>query len=120
MRQTICKYPTPSFYQQLTICRDFATVQSYQDIHGHVKQGSAKFLKNDFYNMGDDAGLLGIVSIRDPLHHRDVRRSLSNAFSAKALRLQTDVVLHYVDMFIDQIKRVGDTHDGIDANEVSH
>jgi len=70
--------------------------------------------------MGNDAGSLGIVAIRDPIQHREVRRSLSNAFSAKALRLQTDVVLYYVDMFIDQIKRVDDTHDGIDANEVSH
>jgi hypothetical protein len=62
---------------------------------------------------------MGIVSQRDLLKHREVRRNLSHAFSAKALRTQTDVVLHYVNIWIDQIKKHADTPQGIITNEVT-
>jgi cytochrome P450 len=97
---------------------DFATPQSYQDIYGHAKQGKKTFLKGDSYNLGPEADS-GIVSQRDPAKHRETRKSLSHAFSAKALRLQADVVLHYVNLWIQQIARLGNTDEGINVEEVS-
>lgn len=97
---------------------DFATPQSFQDVHGHVKQGKQTFCKGEFYGSGD-SGSLSIVSARDPEKHREIRKLLSHAFSAKALRLQTDVVIQYVNMFIAQLKRLGNTPEGVIAEEVS-
>lgn len=62
---------------------------------------------------------MGIVAQRDPAKHRETRKSLSHAFSAKALRLQTDVVLQYVGMWIGQVKRLGNTAEGINTEEVN-
>jgi hypothetical protein len=60
------------------------------------------------------------VSERDPLKHREIRKSLSHAFSAKSLRTQTDVVLYYVGMWVEQLKRFGNTEEGVNADEVSY
>jgi cytochrome P450 len=35
-----------------------------------------------------------------------MRRQLAHAFSAKAVKEQTDIVLHYVNMWIQQLARV--------------
>jgi cytochrome P450 len=83
-----------------------------------VKQGKQTFRKGEFYGFGD-SGSLSIVGIRDPEKHREVRKLLSHAFSAKALRLQTDVVIQYVNIFIAQLKRLGNIPEGVVAEEVS-
>jgi cytochrome P450 len=62
---------------------------------------------------------VSIVSERDPIKHREVRKSLSHAFSAKALRLQTELVLKYVDRLVDQITKQGNAEHGINVGEVS-
>ena len=74
-------------------------------------------MKSEAYARGDVADL-SIVTQREPAKHREIRRNLSHAFSAMALRTQTDVVLLYVGMFVDQLKRFGNTEEGIIANEV--
>ena len=47
-----------------------------------------------------------------------MRKTLSNAFSAKSLREQSNIVLKYVDIFVNQIERLGNTQEGIDMTEV--
>jgi len=37
-----------------------------------------------------------------------VRRQLAHAFSAKALKEQTGIFLHYVDMWIQQLAKLGE------------
>ncbi|PSN69578.1 cytochrome P450 [Corynespora cassiicola Philippines] len=83
----------------------FATAESYRDIYGHASKGRRPFLKSDFYSANGRP--ISIVSARDPLEHRTQRQSLSAAFSSKALRDQEEVVHKYVDMFIDQIGKLG-------------
>jgi len=95
---------------------DFATPQSYQDIHGHIKQGKQTFLKSGWYTSGPES-TMGIVAQRDPAKHREVRKNLSHAFSAKALRTQTDVVLKYVGMWINQMKKHADNPQGVNVDE---
>ena len=55
---------------------------------------------------------------RDPAIHREIRKSLSHAFSARALRDQEEVVLKYVNMFITQLRTLGGNPRGINLNEV--
>lgn len=76
-------------------------------------------LKSSFYNTALPSEIDGIVSERNPEKHRATRRLLSHAFSAKALRDQTTVVVKYVDMFVDQIHAKGTLDGGIDMTEAS-
>ncbi|KAF7532639.1 hypothetical protein G7054_g7772 [Neopestalotiopsis clavispora] len=92
----------------------FASPQSYQDIYGHVSKGRGRFLKTEFY----DNGAPRIVSVRDPEVHARQRKALSHAFSAKALRSQETIVHQYVDMFIEQLSKLGNAgQKAIDASE---
>lgn len=74
-------------------------------------------MKGESYTTGPESDF-GIVTIRDPARHRVVRKILSHAFSAKALRIQTDVVLKYVDLWVDQVKKHGHGPEGINVDEV--
>jgi hypothetical protein len=74
-------------------------------------------LKGESYTLGPQS-VYGIATMRDPARHRVLRKDLSHAFSAKALRMQTDVVLKYVDLWVDQVKKHGDRPEGINVDEV--
>ncbi|ETS78591.1 hypothetical protein PFICI_10653 [Pestalotiopsis fici W106-1] len=92
----------------------FASPQSYQDIYGHVSKGRGRFLKTEFYDNGPPR----IVSARDPEVHARQRKALSHAFSAKALRGQETIVHQYVDLFVEQLSRLGNAgKKAIDASE---
>ncbi|RAL68205.1 hypothetical protein DID88_008909 [Monilinia fructigena] len=91
---------------------DFASPQAYQDIYGHAKQGKLPWLKGSSYHTGEETNV-GIVSARDPAIHREIRKSLSHAFSAKALRLQEEVVVQYMDMLVSQIAERKDDEKGL-------
>lgn len=104
----------------LTFPRDFATASSYQDIYGTATKGRRQFLKGDWYDLGSGGTPSVLISNeRDPVKHREARKLLAPAFSSSALRAQTDVVLHYVNMWIEQIKKHGNTAEGINIDEVS-
>lgn len=97
----------------------FATPQSFQDIYGHTNRAHRPFLKtSEFYSLQNTEGARDIVSILDPKQHSATRKTLSYAFSPKALRDQTDVVLKYVNLWIVQLKSLGTGDDGIDIAEV--
>ncbi|KAF5610197.1 isotrichodermin C-15 hydroxylase (cytochrome P-450 monooxygenase CYP65A1) [Fusarium subglutinans] len=83
----------------------FATVQAYQDIYGHATKGKKKFIKSDWYESSGDHP--GIVTVRDPAQHSRQRKYLSHAFSAKSLRGQETLIHSYVDMFIGQLRKLG-------------
>lgn len=94
----------------------FASVQSFYDIYGHAKGSHKPFLKSEFYDRKDSE--VSLVIARDPAQHREIRKKFAHAFSSKALRDQTDVVLHYADLLVQQIGRLGTTGEGIDVTEV--
>ncbi|KUI60270.1 Isotrichodermin C-15 hydroxylase [Cytospora mali] len=81
----------------------FATAEAYRDIYGHVTAGKKKFLKSSMYEREEPR----ITSVRDPVVHAQQRKALSNAFSAKALRDQEDVVHQYVDLMVEQLGKFG-------------
>ncbi|KAF2967357.1 hypothetical protein GQX73_g6227 [Xylaria multiplex] len=84
----------------------FATPEAYQDIHGHVSKGKARFLKTEFYDNDDPTPR--ITGARDPEVHARQRKALSHAFSAKSLRDQEEIVQKYVDGFMQQLTRLGE------------
>jgi cytochrome P450 len=83
----------------------FNTPTSWKDIYGHVG-GRKQFLKSNQYD-DDGTRARSIVSSRDPHEHGAMRKLLSNAFSAKALTEQEDLIHDYVDMLIKQIGEHG-------------
>lgn len=94
----------------------FATVQAYHDIYGHALKGKKKFVKSTWYeSVGDHPG---IVSVRDPKEHSRQRKYLSHAFSAKSLRSQEALIHVYLDLFLDQLRKLGSSEgDGINVEE---
>lgn len=97
----------------------FSTIQAQKDIYGHSIKGKSQLLKSEFY---DQVGRPspGIIAARVPAEHREIRKSLSHAFSAAALRDQSEVALKYVDLFISQMKKFGSAKEGVSINPVSH
>jgi cytochrome P450 len=94
----------------------FATLQSYQDVYGHVMKGRGRFLKSSFY---EDAAPPRVTNVIDPEVHARQRKALSHAFSAKALRDQEVVVQEYVDLFMKQLANLGRAgQKAINASEV--
>ncbi|KAI0965915.1 cytochrome P450 monooxygenase-like protein [Xylaria arbuscula] len=83
----------------------FATLEAFQDIHGHVSKGKGRFLKTEFYDNDDPTPR--VTGARDPEVHARQRKSLSHAFSAKSLRGQEEIVQSYVDGFTRQLARRG-------------
>lgn len=81
----------------------FSTPQSYRDIYGHVTHGKKRFLKAKWYEADEPR----IVRVRDPVVHTEQRRTLSHAFSARALRDQEDVFHKYVDLLLKQLDTLG-------------
>lgn len=85
-----------------------------QTIYGHVKSNQPHFIKSTFYDANRQSS---IVSERSPEKHRVMRRQLSHAFSAAALREQSDIVIRYADAFMEQIRKYGGGEKGIDVAE---
>ncbi|KAI1822823.1 cytochrome P450 monooxygenase-like protein [Xylaria intraflava] len=84
----------------------FVTAEAFQEIHGHVSKGKARFTKTEFYDNDDPTPR--IASARDPEVHARQRKALSHAFSAKSLREQEEIVQKYVNGFMDQLLKIGE------------
>ncbi|KAI8934410.1 hypothetical protein NX059_009145 [Plenodomus lindquistii] len=94
----------------------FATVEAYRDIYGHAVKGKKLFPKSNWYHTAGDHP--GIVSVTEPAQHSRQRKYLAHAFSAQSLRDQESFVHHYVDLFIQQIGRIGSKEtQGINVEE---
>lgn len=91
-------------------------MQAYRDIYGHATRNKKMFIKGTWYEA--DAEFPGIVSVRDPAQHSRQRKYLAHAFSAKALRSQEFIIHQYVDMFLFQLGRIGNSDgSGINLDE---
>lgn len=92
----------------------FASVDSYRDIYGHASKTRRPFEKGPIYER--DVKHKSIVEATDQ-DHRNQRKALSHAFSAKALRDQEDVVQRYVNLFVAQLGTWSSRPDGINIVE---
>ena len=86
----------------------FASVGSWKDIYGHQPGGKPAIVKSEFYEMyGAGFRSLCIGSERNPSKHQQMRRSLSSAFSTKALSEQESIVARNIDGFIMKLGQLG-------------
>lgn len=82
----------------------FATVQSFKDIYGPASKSRKLFLKSDrFY----DIGISNIAFEMDPEEHAKQYKLFAPAFRSSALRSQEHIIHEHVDLFIDQLGRLG-------------
>jgi hypothetical protein len=87
----------------------FASVKAITDIHGFPAPGKAPFVKSEFYAMygsGFDSWCIG--SERNPVRHREMKSSLSAAFSTKALHEQEAIVVNVIDSFVSKLSQVSE------------
>ncbi|KAI1380472.1 cytochrome P450 [Hypoxylon crocopeplum] len=83
----------------------FASIESWKDIYGHATAGRQTCIKSEFYEVfGGGFNSTCIGSERNPTEHGRMRKSLSAAFSTKALLEQEEIVNGNVDAFV---RRVG-------------
>ncbi|KAL8826318.1 MAG: hypothetical protein Q9191_003869 [Dirinaria sp. TL-2023a] len=81
----------------------FASVSSWKAIYGH-QPGGKQPTKSEFYDMyGSGFKSLCIGSERVPQKHRQMKSSLSAAFSTKALLEQETIVANTINAFIDRV-----------------
>lgn len=86
----------------------FASVASWKDIYGHQPAGKPAIVKSEFYEMyGAGFRSLCIGSERNPSKHQHMRKSLSSAFSTKALSEQESIVAKNIDAFIIKLGQLG-------------
>ena len=83
----------------------FASVASWKDIYGHQPANKSTLVKSEFYDMyGSGFDSLCIGSERDPRKHRQMKTSLSAAFSTKVLQEQEHVVAKVIESFIAKVE----------------
>lgn len=83
----------------------FCTIEAHRDIYCHYMAGKNKLLKTQAMDSHDYPR---ITSVKDPVVHAEQRRALSHAFSSKALRFQEGLVHQYVDLWLQQLEKLGE------------
>lgn len=86
----------------------FASVNSWKEIYGFPLPGKPTLIKSKFYEMyGAGFKSLCVGSERDPKTHSRMKKSLSGAFSTKALSEQETIIQHCVDEFVAKVRIEG-------------
>lgn len=96
----------------------FASVPSWKDIYGHAVGGRQTMTKSEFYDIyGSGCGSLCIGSERDPKKHAHMKKTLSAAFSTKALQQQESIVQNCVDGFLLRLGADGTSIQGLNMTK---
>lgn len=86
------------------------------EIYGHTTKDHKPFIKGTFYEHYQPEP--GIVAERNPEKHRETRKLLAHGFSARALKAQESIIAQYSDLFLAQVKKLGN-QEGLDMREVT-
>lgn len=82
----------------------FGSATSWKAIYGSPGPGKLTLIKSDFYDMyGAGFDSLCIGSERDPKTHSQMKRTLSAAFSTKALAEQEDIIQRCINAFVEKV-----------------
>ncbi|KAM0336981.1 hypothetical protein ACHAPQ_003568 [Fusarium lateritium] len=98
----------------------FASPAAYKDIYNHVSKDRVLFPKDEvFYTVDSSVTRPNIVFAIDAQDHRSQRRSLSHAFSAKALRDNEESVQAHVKLLIERLgQKAGPGSGGANMSDV--
>lgn len=86
------------------------------DIYNSHTKHLEHFTRTDWLDLGE--GEDGIIWERDPVRHRQVRKSLSPAFSVKSLQAKEPTLHKHINYFLERMKELGDQENGVDLREV--
>ncbi|KAJ5788986.1 uncharacterized protein N7518_005997 [Penicillium psychrosexuale] len=96
----------------------FASAESWKSIYGHPVGGTTTMVKSEFYEMfGSGFDSLCIASERNPHVHSRMRKSLTPAFSTKALVEQESIVQSCIDEFIEKVGERGTREEGLNLSK---
>lgn len=88
----------------------------FSDIYTPATKTAPAFLKTRFQDIGEKE--LGITAERDLVKHREVRKLLNPAFSAKAFKTRVPILHEHIDRFVDQIGKLGTAEKGVNIIDV--
>jgi cytochrome P450 len=84
----------------------FTHPDSWKEIQGHVKQGQPENGKDPkIFDPSRDSSL--VTAVRD--RHGPMRRTLSAAFSARAMAAQQPLINGYLDLFMQRLREKGES-----------
>ena len=97
----------------------FSSVSSWKAIYGHRPTGQPTLVKSKFYEIyGAGYNSLCIGSERNPNKHAQMKKTLTPAFSTKALTEQEDIVTQCIERFITRIGELGNAKsEGLDMTK---
>lgn len=87
------------------------------DIYSPANGTTPAFLKTKFQDIGEKE--LGITAERDLVKHREVRKLLNPAFSAKAFKTRIPILHEHIDRFVNQLEKLGTIEKGVNIIDVS-
>ncbi|KAF5659558.1 cytochrome P-450 monooxygenase [Fusarium heterosporum] len=98
----------------------FSSPNAYKDIYNHASKDRELFPKSEmFYTIDPSVTRPGILFAIDPKDYRSQRKSLSHAFSAKALRDNEESVKNHIRILVKQLsQKAGSGTDGVDVSKV--
>ncbi|KAL1852463.1 hypothetical protein Daus18300_012144 [Diaporthe australafricana] len=85
------------------------------DIYDSHTKHLEHFTRTDWLDLGE--GEDGIIWERDPIRHRQVRKSLSPAFSVQSLKAKEPTLHKHIDFFHEKMRELGDEENGVDLRE---
>lgn len=94
----------------------FLIIIWYLDIYASATKTGPTFLKTKFQDIGEKE--LGITAERDLVKHREVRKLLNPAFSAKAFKTRVPILHEHIDRFVNQLDKLGKTSKGVNIIDV--
>jgi hypothetical protein len=82
------------------------------DIYGSHTKNIEHFPKTQINNHGNDEHG-GIIWEWDPVRHNQVARQLFPAFKGRALKAKEPTLHKYIDLFVEHMKNLGGTEQGV-------
>ncbi|KAI1264458.1 cytochrome P450 [Xylariaceae sp. FL1019] len=92
----------------------FATSQAAHDIYEAATKHQEDWVKTDLMDFGSKDG--GFLWEQDAAKRKEVAKKLLPAFSHKAIRAKEPTVHHHIDLFVNKMKGIGHSAEGIDLN----
>ncbi|KAI1089462.1 cytochrome P450 [Rostrohypoxylon terebratum] len=93
----------------------FGNPRAAEDIYSSHEKSLETFVKTDIHDFAKDKDG-GLIWQQDPHRHRQIAKQVAQAFSRKAIRATDPVIHHYVDLFVNKMKEIGNTPGGVDLS----
>ncbi|OTA59691.1 cytochrome P450 [Hypoxylon sp. EC38] len=90
----------------------FGNPRAAVDIYSSRDKSLETFVKTDIHDFAKEKDG-GLIWQQDPVKHRKIAKQVAPAFSQKAIRATDLVIHHYVDLFVNGMKEIGNTQGGI-------